>query len=109
MLVLRDNQQARVSIAIRSARGNPAVVDGTPQWSVSSAAHLEVVAEADGMAALVRALGPSGAAQVSVHVDADLGEGVIPVTGVLDVNVLSGLAAVIEISTEPPVDQALSA
>lgn len=105
MLVLRDNQKSALAIQVLSAKGNPAPVDGTPVWSVSDAALLTLVTAADGMTAVVNAVGPLGTGQVSVNVDADLGEGVVTVVGILDVQVIGGAAAVVQISSGPAEDQ----
>lgn len=91
-LILTDEQQVTLRIEPKTAAGNPARIDGVPSWTVSSDDVLEIVPAADGMAALVRARGPLGTAQVFAEADADLGEGVRTIGGVLDVEVLAAEA-----------------
>ncbi len=105
MLVLKDNQKSALAIQVLSAKGNPAPIDGVPAWAVSDAALLSLAVSADGLSATVSAVGPIGTGQVSVNVDADLGVGVTPVVGVLDVQVVGGDAAVLQISSGPAENQ----
>jgi len=75
------------------AKGQPALVDGTPVWAVSNstAASAPVVA-ADGMSATVPLTGNVGNFQVSVTADADLGAGVKSLVSTEDVQVVAGEA-----------------
>src|SRR5262245_20948659 len=82
------DQEVVVSLVITDQYGNPASVDGLPAWEASNVAVLAVRTAADGMSAVVTARGPAGTSQVKVVCDADLGEGVIEITGLLDVEVL---------------------
>jgi hypothetical protein len=74
--VLTDLQKVKVSVGFVDAAGNPAKVDGVPQWSSSDETILTVAAAEDGMSAEVVTVGPLGTAQVAVRADADLGEGI---------------------------------
>lgn len=105
MLVLKDNQKSALAVQFLSLRNNPAPVDGVPAWAVSDGALLSLSVAADGMSAVVSAVGPIGAGQVSVNADADLGAGVVPVVGILDVQVVGGDAAVVQISSGPAENQ----
>ncbi len=76
-----------VTLAITNSAGNPAAVDGVPVWASSDETILTVLAAPDGMSAIVDTVAP-GIARISVSADADLGAGVVPLTGVSeDVNV----------------------
>lgn len=76
-----------VTLSITNALGNPAAVDGVPVWASSDETVLTVLAGVDGMSAIVDTVAP-GIARISVSADADLGAGVVPLTGVSeDVNV----------------------
>lgn len=103
--VLKDNEQTQVVADFRSAKGNPATVDGIPAWTVSDPATLSVTPAADGKSALVAAVGPAGTGQVSVSADADLGEGVKEVIGRLDIEIVGGEATVINLNPGPAVTQ----
>jgi hypothetical protein len=106
MLVLKDTQKSALAIQVLSLKGNPAPIDGVPVWAVSDPALLSLAdVSADGLSATVNAVGPVGTGQVSVNVDADLGEGIVPVIGVLDVQVVGGDAAVVQISSGPAEEQ----
>lgn len=105
MLVLKDNQKVALFIVPTSAAGNPALVEGVPVWTISDSAVLICTPSEDGMSAEVKAAGLVGTAQVSVTADADLGEGVRTITGVLDVEVKAGEAVTLTVSHGEPTDQ----
>lgn len=90
-LTLTDIQKVSLSIAPVSAAGNPAPVENVV-WTSSNPEVLEVVASEDGLTAVASTVGPLGTAQVTVVADADLGEGVVPLTGILDVVVVGSQA-----------------
>ena len=92
-LILKDSQQANVSIAPKSKAGNPAQVDGVPTWESSDPSVVAVTAAEDGLSANVVAQGPVGVAVVTVRADADLGDGVSPLEGSFNVSVEGGVAA----------------
>jgi len=102
MLILLDNQKVSVVIQPVSVKGNPAVLDDIPVWSVSDETLVSVVPAEDGMSAVVTAVGPIGAAQVTVKGDADLGEGVVEITGILDIEILASDAATFVITPGTP-------
>jgi hypothetical protein len=106
MIVITATQQVALSISVADRRGNPARVDGTPAWSTSDATILTVEPAADGMSAVAKAVGAVGTAQVNVTADADLGEGITPLAGVLDVEVLAGQAVAVNIAAGTPEEQA---
>jgi hypothetical protein len=106
-LVMTATQQCDLSIEVFDSKGNPATIDGTPVWSVSEEAYLTVEPDTDSMTALVKAVGPitTSPVQVNVTVDADLGEGVRQIIGVLDISVVAGEAVSIGISAGTPEEQ----
>jgi hypothetical protein len=106
-VTLQDHQQCRPAIRPVTRRGQPAPIDGVPVWAVSDPTIVELTPEADGMRCLVRPVGPAGDAQVRVEADADMGAGVIPIIGLLDVKVLAGLATIIDVLPGPVEDQPL--
>lgn len=104
-LVLTDIQKVSLSITPTSAAGNPAPVDGAPVWTSSDESVLTVTASADGLSAEAVTTGKLGVAQVSVSADADLGEGVTTITGVLDVEVKASEAVSLAVSAGTPTNK----
>ena len=102
MLTLTDSQKCALALELKTAAGNPATADGVPVWSVSDENVLEIQPAADGLSATVLAKGPVGVGQVTVKVDADLGAGVREITGLLDVTVIAGEAAVVLVAAGAP-------
>ena len=102
MVVLLDNQKVSVLIQPVSVKGNPAPLDGVPVWTVTDESLVSVVSAEDGMSAVVTAVGPIGTAQVIVKGDADLGEGLVEITGILDVEILASGAATFVITPGTP-------
>lgn len=101
-LVLTDEQRVSLAVAFVTAAGNPARVDGVPVWASSDETILIVEPSADGLSAVATTVGPLGTAQVSVHADADLGEGVREVVGVLDIEVQAAEAVSASIAAGTP-------
>jgi hypothetical protein len=98
------SQKFTASIQPVDAKGNPAEVQsGTVQWSGPE--NLTITPSSDGLSAEIAAKGPLGQGQVSVGADADLGEGVVTITGVLQVEVIAGQAVSLGVSTSEPVEQ----
>src|SRR5262249_43308347 len=89
---LTADQEVVVSLVIKDQYGNDARVDGLPAWEASNVTVLAVRTAADGMSAVVTAKGPAGTSQVKVVCDADLGEGLVETTGLLDREVPGGQA-----------------
>lgn len=102
MLLLTDTQKCPLSITPVDSKGNPAEVDGAPEWSVADPALLTIDVAPDGMSATIAAVGPLGSTQVNVTADADLGAGTEPVSGVLDVTVQAGKAVSLGIKAGAP-------
>jgi hypothetical protein len=104
-MILTDTQQVRCTIEPLNAKGNPAPVEGVPQWASSDASVAEVIPEADGLSALVVARG-LGISQISVVADADLDVGEVrEITGTLDIEVKASEAVTMGITTGTPEEQ----
>lgn len=101
MLILTDEQMSDLSLDLRTAAGNPGRVDGPPTWSVTNPTVCELSQSADGMTAVISALG-LGTTQVSVSVDADLGEGVRTLSRTLDVTVMAAEVVSVGIIASTP-------
>lgn len=104
-LILTDSQQVAFSIKVTDKKGNPASVEGVPEWASSDDTILTVEAAADGLSAVAKAAGPLGTAQVSVTADADLGTGVTSIIGTQDVEVVAGAAVAIALTGAAPEEQ----
>lgn len=100
---LTADQQVPVSLVIIDNHGNPAKVDGTPSWFITDSSILAANMAPDGLSATITAKGPAGNSQVKVSADADLGEGVVEIIGLLDVTVVAGQAAVVGLQPGTPV------
>jgi len=101
--VLKDTQETALSVTVLDKRGNPATVQN-PGFASSDPA---IVAVADsGLTAVASAAGPLGTATVTFTGDADMGDGVSPITGVLDIEVVAGDAAITNIVAGTPTEQA---
>ena len=98
MLALPNDQQCTATIAPVDAKGNPAQVQGAPTWTSSSETVATVTAADDGLSAVIKGV-DVGTCQINVQADADLGEGVSEITGVLDVTVVGGTAVGLDITT----------
>jgi hypothetical protein len=105
-LVLTVTQQVTYAVEFKDAKGNPAMVDGVPEWKVGDETVLDVEPSADGMSCLVKALGPVGTSQLSVTADADLGAGIVPVIGVDQISVVAGQAVSAGMTAGTPEEQA---
>ena len=104
MFVLQDVQLVTLSVAFVDAAGNPTTVLNPPTWAVSDATILGIVPAADGLSAVVTALGPLGTAQVSLQADGALVAGAAPepIIGTFDVQVVASDAVTAQISAGTP-------
>ena len=98
------DQRLPVSLKITDRGGNPAVIDGVPSWQTSSSsAVIEDLAE-DGLSGYITPADDAAdeVVNVTVEVDADLGEGARPVIGVLTVTITGGEARFVELEAGAP-------
>ena len=102
---LTDSQQVNAKVAFVDKKGNPANVDGVPQWSVDNPNLLNITPAADGMSCLIAAVGPLGSGNVTVKADADLGAGVTEIIGTAQIDVVGGAANTVAINFDQPTDQ----
>jgi hypothetical protein len=89
----------RLVLRFKDAKGNLAQVEGVPAWGMSDPSLGSLAVAEDGLSAVFTP-GSVGTGQVNVSADADLGEGVKTITGILDVEVIAGEATVVEIGVE---------
>jgi hypothetical protein len=104
-MILTDTQKVSCTIDPRNSKGNPAPVDGVPEWASSNAAVATVTPAADGLSAVVVAVG-IGLAQISVTADADLDVGETRnISGTLDIDVRASEAVTLGITPGTPEEQ----
>lgn len=103
-MIITASQKVLATLAIEDGKGNAARVDGVPQWASSDPNVANVVPAADGLSAEVVA-GQTGTAQITVTADADLGAGVETITGIGEIEVISGRASVIRLAFAAPTEQ----
>jgi hypothetical protein len=101
-LILTDEQKVKLTAGFFTKAGNVAQVDGAPVWTSSDPTIVAVVADAGGFSAYAITSGPLGTVQVSVTADADLGEGVRSVTGIIDIEVRPAEAVTAGIAAAVP-------
>lgn len=106
-LILLDDQQVALHIAPVSRAGNPARIDGMPQWSVSDPSVISLQVDPSGLACVAVATGKLGTCQVQVTADADLGPGIRQIGGVLDIDVQAGEAVSLAVTADSPVPKPL--
>ena len=103
MEILTGAQQRKLTLSIKDAQGNAAVVDGLPSWSVTDGALASLVVADDAMSAILSSAGGIGLFKVQVHADADMGAGVIDLLGEAEFEVISSQATILELVSEPVV------
>lgn len=99
------SQQVPVSVSFVDKKGNPAKVDGVPQWATDNSDVLLLEPAADGLSCNVKAVGMIGTGMVQVTADADLGAGFTPIIGTLQVDVTGGTAATVVLTPGSPTEQ----
>ena len=101
---MQAGTRATVSVAWKDSGGNPAKVDGPTTWESTDPTVVEcTVATGNPLIANLFAPGKIGKCQVHANADADMGQGVKPVTATYDVEVISGEAVGGEITfTQSP-------
>lgn len=104
-LVLTDSQDCVLTIAPVDKKGNPAPIDGVPEWFSSNTDVLTITPAADGLSATASAVGALGDATVNVNADADMGAGTTAITGTIDITVEAGAATTVAITPSTPTEQ----
>lgn len=104
-LILTDTQKATLTVQPLNSKGNPAPVDGVPQWASTNPSVATVTPAADGLTAEVVAAG-IGVTQINCVADADMDEDETrEITAVLDVEVKASEAVQLGITAGTPVEQ----
>jgi hypothetical protein len=96
-----SNEEKRLVTALPlTAQGNPAPIDGTVQYSVTSGTC--TIAPVDDTSAYVVSGDTPGDSTVQMACDADLGAGVVPVLDTMLVHVTSASAASLDVTVGAP-------
>jgi hypothetical protein len=103
-MILTATQEFDLAIKPVDKKGNAAQVDGVPVWASTNVEIVTVTAAEDGLSCIAKA-NKIGDAQISVKADADLGEGIRELVGVLDITVVAGEAATLTIINTAPREQ----
>jgi hypothetical protein len=113
---LPDTRQAALSVSPVDALGVPAPIDGIPEWASSDETVATVAVSEDGSSIVVTPASPVklGITQVSASFDADLGEGVVTITEIIEIEVVASqavgatiTATLIDLPVPPPVEPAV--
>jgi len=105
MTQLTETQQVSGTVTPVTAKGSPAEVQASV-FSSSDTSVLEVIQDTvDPLKFVAKAVAP-GAAQVQWNADADLGDGVVPISAVGDITVVAGMAVGGTITFGTPEEQA---
>lgn len=72
---ITNEQKVKVTLAPKTATGNPATLDGKPSWEVTEG-DATVAVDEDGMGAFLISGDSASESKIMVSADADLGEGV---------------------------------
>lgn len=99
-VTMTSEEKALVTVQPLTAAGNPAPVDGNATWTVTAGTC--TVAPEGQLTAYILS-GEPGESTVTVHVDADLGAGVVPVVDTIAVTVTSATAEALQVTIDAPV------
>ena len=102
-LILTTVQKAPVALRALDAKGNPASFDGPATFETTDPTIVSLGNVTPTSCDLVA--GAVGTAQIRATVDADLGAGVRPLVGILDIEVLAAEAVTLELVPGPPTGQ----
>ncbi len=98
---ITNEQQVRVTLHPVTATGRPAQVDGPPTWTRQSGESTVTPAE-DGLSADLISSDTPGDTEILIEADADLGEGVVPISDIIRLSVRGALAANLGITVGDP-------
>lgn len=100
-LIITDSQQVPFAPVFRDKKGQPTVPSVPPTWSVSDQTIVNVTPSADGLTAVVTAVGVLTAPGATVQVQVQAGA----VTGTSAISVIAGDAASVDMGAGTPVEQ----
>lgn len=100
-LSITTEEQVLVRIAPKTANGRPAKVDGAPVWAVGTG-EATITPSEDGLSCLIVSGENPGNSEISVSADADLGEGVEPISDLIELAVTGVKAVSLGLTAEAP-------
>ncbi len=109
MFQMTDSQQTTLRVGgLADKKGNPVTgtLQGAPQWSTDNTDVVALTPAADGQSCLVAAVGPLGQANVTLKLQADFGQGPVPIVGTFAVTITGGSATQVTITADPPSEEA---
>lgn len=98
-MTIKPRKQFTATVVFKDQYGNIAKVDGLPEWTNDNDTVIGMAVAADAMSAVISSPAGPGSGQVSVSADADLGAGIVTITGVLAVEVIPDDAVLVEVNT----------
>jgi len=101
-LILTDEQKVHLSIQPLTAAGNAAPIDGVPLWSVTDPNIIGLDIAADGISCYAITTGALGTSQINVSADADMGDGIVTLMAILDIQVAPAQAVSLGILAGTP-------
>lgn len=101
---ITNEQQVPVTLTPKTDKGKPAKVDGIPTWTVQSGDSTVIVSE-DGLSAELVSSDTPGDTVILVEADADLGEGVTPISESITLTVSSATATNLGLAVGTPIDK----
>lgn len=96
--VITAEQKLPVTVFVTDKYSNPATLDGLLTWESTNPDLLTVTVLDDATSAELIPVGPAGLVQVIVRGDADLGDGIRPITGLIDIEIIGGEASLMTIT-----------
>ncbi len=98
---ITNEQQVKVTLHPVTATGKPAPVDGAPTWEIITG-NSTVTAAEDGMSADLISGDDPGDTEILVKADADLGEGVVEISDIIQLHVAGAQAASLGLTAGDP-------
>lgn len=98
---LTNEQKVQITLAPVTGAGHPAQLDGKPAWNVLSG-NGTVEPSEDGKSATLVSSDDVGDTEIEISADADLGEGIVPITGNITMHVVSATAQSLGMSAGVP-------
>ena len=89
---ITNEQKIQITLAPKTAAGNPAPVDGKPTWTIQSGSSTIEVAE-DGMSAFLISSDEESQTMVLIEADAKVGDGVESISETIQLTVKKAQAA----------------
>jgi hypothetical protein len=101
LITITNEEKVQLTLAPTTAAGNPATLDGVPTWTVVAGDATVEVSE-DGLSAFLVSGAADVNSQIEVVADADLGEGIVTLTDLIDLAVVAAQASVLGLVAGTP-------